>query len=155
MTKSMIEKLYTNVSLVGDCLLWNGGKNKKGYGVVWDENQKVVGVHRAAFKAMNGEIPAGAYVCHSCDNPSCIRPDHLWLGTAKENTLDMVSKGRWKSPPHYLGEISPRAKLANSDVMEIRRLLKSGVLDTELARKYTVSKAQISKIKMNRAWQSV
>lgn len=75
------------------CWHFIGSLSKTGYGVV-GLNGKVIGAHRAAWILTNGEVPDGLFVCHKCDNRRCINPDHLFLGTAKDNTQDMISKGR-------------------------------------------------------------
>ena len=78
------------------CLIWTGS-SAKGYGTVYVPPRKTLLVHRAMYTACVGAIPSGMYVCHKCDNPICCNPDHLWLGTARDNWRDMIAKGR-----HYL-----------------------------------------------------
>jgi hypothetical protein len=73
----------------GDCWIYTGGLNRNGYGKFGKKS-----AHRASYEIFKGEIPSGKYVCHSCDNPSCFNPEHLWLGTALENALDSIKKGR-------------------------------------------------------------
>jgi len=75
------------------CLEWTGAHQPFGYGHMWF-NGAVVGTHRIAWVLANGPIPDGLQVCHTCDNPPCCEPTHLWLGTTQENTADMVAKGR-------------------------------------------------------------
>ena|SRR5215831_13767317 len=77
-----------------DCWPWPGGETGKGYGQFRVGNTKKIGVHVAAFLVFKGSIPAGHDVCHSCDNPSCWNPAHLWLGTRQRNMQDAVAKGR-------------------------------------------------------------
>lgn len=77
------------------CWIWTGGKNRQGYGV-FAINRKSTLAHRVSFSLHVGPISEGMMVCHSCDNPSCVNPDHLWLGTAQDNTDDMFKKGRGK-----------------------------------------------------------
>jgi hypothetical protein len=76
------------------CQEWQGQRNPDGYG--WFKERQT---HRLAFERANGPIPPGLLVCHSCDNPPCCNPDHLWLGTVADNTRDMLAKGRgrWKA----------------------------------------------------------
>jgi hypothetical protein len=77
-----------------DCWLWLGGKNNIGYGMIRDE-KKMRTTHRVSYEEhTNTKIPAGMCVCHTCDNPLCVNPAHLWLGSRKDNTDDMISKGR-------------------------------------------------------------
>jgi len=77
----------------GDCWLWMGPKDSNGYGRIGCDN-KVMLTHRFALELVIGKIPDRHFSCHKCDNPSCVRPDHLFCGTAADNSLDMVAKGR-------------------------------------------------------------
>lgn len=78
---------------VTDCWEWQGGKNNVGYGMIRDEHGMRT-THRVSYEEHKGNIPKGMCVCHSCDNPKCVNPDHLWLGTKKDNWQDMINKGR-------------------------------------------------------------
>ena len=81
--------------LESGCWIWIGGKNHQGYGYAyWKEKGRNTSAHRLSWMIHNGKIPEGLFVCHSCDNPPCVRIDHLWLGTNKENSEDMVKKNR-------------------------------------------------------------
>lgn len=75
------------------CWVWQGSKNWKGYGQVLFRGVRWV-IHRFMYAAYIGPIPPGMFVCHTCDNPPCCNPDHLWLGTHADNQKDMVRKGR-------------------------------------------------------------
>lgn len=75
------------------CWIYRGCKNKKGYGVVRRENRNWQ-AHRWQFRQKKGSLIDGQLICHSCDNPPCINPDHLWQGTPQDNVDDMISKGR-------------------------------------------------------------
>lgn len=88
------ERFWRYVEKTGDCWNWTGGRGGDGYGHFYAENDSRVMAHRFSYRIHNGEIPDGLIICHRCDNPSCVRPDHLFLGTHLDNVRDMFSKGR-------------------------------------------------------------
>lgn len=96
-TKSLLERLLEKVVInkKTDCWEYQGGKNNIGYGMIRDE-KKMRTAHRVSYEEHKGPIPPRMCVCHTCDNPICCNPDHLWLGTLKQNTQDMITKGRAK-----------------------------------------------------------
>ncbi len=89
------EIFWRKVIKTDNCWLWNGPVDARGYGETMIKH-KPKRAHRLAYEYTHGAIPPGLYVCHHCDNPLCVNPDHLFLGTAKDNTTDMVNKGRWR-----------------------------------------------------------
>lgn len=98
--------------------------------------------HRFSWQLHFGDIPSGMLVCHHCDNPACVNPGHLFLGTQKDNMRDMWAKGRGNpSPPS--GERNHFAKLSDAQVADIRRL---DMKQCDIASRYGVSRAQISRI---------
>jgi hypothetical protein len=108
---TLIERLLEKVIVdsVTDCWIWQGGKNNIGYGMIRD-GKKMRTAHRVSYEEHNDtKIPAGMCVCHQCDNPLCVNPAHLWLGTHKDNSNDMVSKGRARAWGRgMLGKKQPR-----------------------------------------------
>lgn len=94
-TTSMIDKLTNKILInqITDCWEWTAGVNNLGYGMIRDEKRMRL-AHRVSYEEHVGKIPPGMCVCHTCDNPSCINPQHLWLGTRKQNTQDMIDKQR-------------------------------------------------------------
>ena len=96
-SKSLLERLMERVIIneVTDCWEYQGGKNNIGYGMIRDE-KKMRTTHRVSYEEHKGPIPPGMCVLHRCDNTICCAPHHLWLGTLKDNTQDMMSKGRGK-----------------------------------------------------------
>lgn len=100
------------------CWNFTGSRNNQGYG--WFSiNGKAMGAHRASWILFRGEIPEGQIVCHKCDNPQCVNPDHLFVGTNQDNRIDCENKGRSN---RVCGEESPWAKLTSMDVLVARKL---------------------------------
>ena len=90
---SLIERFMAKVEVTHHCWNWVGAKRWVGYGVI-GSNGKTPTSSRVAYELFKGEIPDGFCVLHTCDNPACVNPDHLWLGTQSNNIVDMVLKGR-------------------------------------------------------------
>ncbi len=88
------QRFWAKVEKSDDCWVWIGSRSSSGYGRISNENGRQEQANRVAWRLANGPIPDGFDVCHHCDNPPCVRPDHLWLGTPRDNGLDMVAKGR-------------------------------------------------------------
>jgi hypothetical protein len=88
------KRFWPKVRKTETCWLWTGTKNERGYGFTTYTDGRNAKAHRVAWELTNGPIPEGLWVLHRCDVPSCVRPDHLFLGDAKENTRDMHAKGR-------------------------------------------------------------
>lgn len=128
----------------GACWPWTGAKFKTGYGAIAKGGDSgAQASHRVAWMLTNGPIPEGLYVCHRCDNRSCCNPDHLFLGTAQQNTDDMMSKGR----------LSPRrTKLSSDDVRAIRCSADRGC---DLAARYGVPESTVCMIRKGRYFKSV
>lgn len=133
-----------------DSLRRGYGKMKVGY-----TNYRA---HRIAYSVYKGEIPEGMYVCHSCDNPSCVNPNHLWLGTHDDNMKDKAKKGRC---PGWGGEVlrgskNPRAKLKEEDIPVIKEMHhKEGISQSAIARLYGVASPTISSIILGNKWRHV
>lgn len=85
--------LMGNIKKINGCWIWQGAKDSKGYGRI-TVNYRIFGAHRLSFELFKGSIEKNKNICHTCDNPSCIKPDHLWIGTQKENMQDKMKKGR-------------------------------------------------------------
>lgn len=138
----------------GDCNLWAGAVYPNGYGAISTGGRgKVIRAHRAAYELYVGPIPAGMCVLHRCDVPACVNPLHLFLGTKKDNTLDMIKKGRVRTGS-LSGEKNPSAKLSKSDVALIKERIAVGTRSTarELACEYGVSTSAIYYVVSGRTW---
>lgn len=125
---------------LGACWEWMGGGNGKGYGQM-RVNYRQVATHKIAWELTNGEIPPGLWLLHKCDNRACCNPDHLLLGTVKDNTTDMIEKGR-----RHTGLGLPRHHVTADEVETIRARHASGTKKAVLAREFNVSHNTISNI---------
>lgn len=123
-----------------DCILWSKAKNKAGYGITWHDN-KWAYAHRVAVNASKGQV-----VRHLCDNPSCVNPEHLQIGTHKENSEDMVQKRR-----QAYGEKAGAAKLTWEQVQQIRKL--THVPSRTVAKLFGCSKTNVLDIRKNKIWK--
>jgi len=130
----------------GGCWVWMGTTTVRGYGQIEHKTKKLY-AHRASYEAFVGEIPQGMYVCHTCDNVSCVNPNHLFLGTQKQNLQDMVRKGR-----STRGEKNPGAKLTEEQVNQI--LTMEGT-SSFISKIFNVSSSSISAIKRKERWSYV
>lgn len=136
------------------CWEWQRATNQFGYGTLTVDGRRIY-AHRLAFELYAGmSIPFGMHVCHRCDNPRCINPDHLFLGTRSDNMRDCFAKGRSSvKPVSLIGERNPAAKLNGDDVAKIREMLKSGSSQLSVARRFGVSQSQVSNIKRGVQWK--
>lgn len=129
------------------CHEWTGPKSPKGYG--WHTAFGAKMAHRVSWIYHNGKIPKGLHVLHKCDNPGCVRIEHLYLGTNNDNIRDKVNKGR----AHKLtGSTNPSAILNEKQVHSIRHLYKNGATQVFLAKKFNVSQQTISSITRRKIW---
>ncbi|AAP34102.1 gene 7.7 [Escherichia phage T7] len=128
-----------------DCIEWTGGVNSKGYGRKW-VNGKLVTPHRHIYEETYGPVPTGIVVMHICDNPRCYNIKHFTLGTPKDNSEDMVTKGRQAK-----GEELSK-KLTESDVLAIRS---STLSHCSLGELYGVSQSTITRILQRKTWRHI
>lgn len=135
-----------------DCWTWRAS-TRGGYGQFY-ANGKQQGAHRFSWVLRNGPIPAGMHVLHECDNPSCVNPAHLFLGTVADNMRDRDRKGRNGS--HLIsGEANANSKLTASKVLSIVGEARSGSSHRDLAKKYGVSQPAITHILTGKTWRRV
>lgn len=146
-----IERFWAKVEKSPDgCWMWTGTKNADGYGIIFIDKKRYL-THRLSWEIHFGEIPVGLFICHHCDIPGCARPDHLFLGTKKDNKQDAMKKGR-----HARGETSGRAKLTEEKVREIRKVYHDGGIGIiELGHLYSVSHMAISLAIRGINWKEV
>jgi hypothetical protein len=147
-----VDRFLSMVLIDGDadCWIWQGGLNPKGYGTFCEKSKRVL-AHRWAYSYWKGLIIPGFSVCHRCDNPRCVNPVHLWLGTPRDNSRDMVIKGR--SRP---GEERGQNKLTEAQVREIRQSYKPRIRSrATLAREYGVSIGAIQSVIERGSWRHI
>jgi len=138
---------YTDVQ--DGCWNWTSNIQSKGYGTLtWQ--RKMTYAHRLSYEIHYGPIPSGAFVCHTCDNPSCVNPEHLFIGSPKDNSSDMVAKNR-----QCKGSAFPQSKLTTRDIKEMRRLRNNGYTYQRLADRYKISKSHARHCVNKRYWKHV
>lgn len=149
--RTTLERFEEKVEFIpfSTCHWWLGYLDRDGYGE-FRIDKKNKSAHRFAYDLYKKEIPKGMCVCHKCDNPSCVNPDHLFLGTQKENIADKVSKGR-----QAFGANQGSAKLDDDKVSEIKRMISSGENQTATAKVFGVSQATIWRIINRQTWKHV
>jgi predicted DNA-binding protein (UPF0251 family) len=160
-TPFLVNMFWSQVDVDGDCWVWMG-QRLKGYGrfTVWNGEKTLwIRAHRMAWMIEHGEDPGPLYVCHDCDNPPCVRPSHLFLGTPTVNNGDAIRKGRSSRFPRNQILIPrprgiERVKLNLEKAEEIRGLYRDGdVTYSELARQFNVSRGTIAMILAGKIWK--
>jgi len=147
-------RFWPKVNFTKSCWEWNASKDVKGYGMFRPVfGRSMEHAHRTSWKLVNGNIPVDMMVLHICDNPACVRPDHLWLGNNQDNMTDMVSKNRSKGAA---GEKNSHAKLSVDNVREIRMLVsKQHRSYANIAKIFGITPTQARKVSTGKAWSHV
>lgn len=133
------------------CWLWTGSDDGNGYGRI-KFMSTMLAAHRASYAIHHLVNPKELLVCHHCDTPQCINPEHLFLGTDADNCADKMRKGRHKAAPCHRGEANPSAKLTVTQVDAIKALIRNGWTNTAIAERYGVHHATISTIRRGKNW---
>ncbi len=146
------ERFWSKVHKSGECWIWSGATHDGGYGILRigslrDGSRTLVKAHRFSWELINGPVPDGLFVCHHCDNPPCVNPSHLFLGTCAANNADMYAKNR-----ESFGEDHPRAKLSSAEVRLIRSEASHGN-HGRLAQRFGVSRATVDYIASGKTWR--
>lgn len=153
--KTRSRLLKTGKNNKNGCIEWMHCKDKDGYGhttFVKDGIKKTWKVHRLMYYLVYGEIPHGMIICHSCDNPSCFNPLHLFLGTHLENAIDRSKKGRSRD---QRGEKNYASTLSAQKVIEIRSMATSGLSQMKIGKIFSVSQTCIGKILRRKLWKHI
>lgn len=149
--RPLAERFWEKVDKSGgpdSCWHWLGSQ-PQGYGRIRGEDRnlpQLVATH-VSWEMVNGAIPPGMVVCHRCDNPPCVNPAHLFIGTMKDNTRDMVAKTR-----HCHGERYPHHKITDAQAEEIRKLKAEGVTYDALEKQFGISRAPLHRIVTGTSW---
>jgi hypothetical protein len=138
------------------CWIWVGRRDKDGYGCYFSKEINTARAHRISYYLEYGDFDRSLCVCHSCDNPSCVNPKHLWLGTIAENTKDSEIKGRQRrnaALPILYGKNNHKTKLTENQVREIRHLSSEGLSYVDLSKIYSMSAPTIRSICLRKIWK--
>lgn len=157
MSPTIIDRFFSKVQKHGHpcrCWIWTAHASNKGYGVISSgvSPSRPILAHRLSYMMHFGAIPGSLFVCHSCDNPLCVNPEHLWLGTQSDNLHDMKVKGRWTPRPPMRGELHKLHKLTDDNVREIRTTITP---QRELAKKFGVSQTTVWRARKHISWPGV
>lgn len=139
-----------------NCWNWQGTISL-GYGLMCINNKKIF-AHRFSFSHFKHEIPKGMFICHHCDNPKCVNPEHLFCGTYLDNINDRHIKGRdpgFSPGAIKKGEEQGHSKLKEYQVLEIIRMIKEGNTNVELASVFNISRQTINSIRTGKNWKHI
>jgi antitoxin component HigA of HigAB toxin-antitoxin module len=145
------KRFWGKVQRTDSCWFWLGSRQSNGYGRVM-VNYARIPAHRQAWVYTNGTIPMGMWILHKCDTPLCVRPEHLFLGTPKDNTQDMLRKGRFVAGRRATGEKHHNHTLTDVQVQEIHDIRETyGSTQQEIARRFGVSQSHVSSILLGKS----
>ena len=152
--RPLADRFWEKVDIRGpdNCWGWTACKIKDGYGLIIVDNKVQLATHVLFYLRKGYWPPKGRTANHHCDNPSCLNPRHLYLGTMKSNMCDKYQRGRGNHPK---GEQNSNSKLTEKKVRKIKRLYSGGVIQIELARRFGVNSGTISYIVNNKQWKHV
>ena len=142
--------LITNIKIFNNCWEWQGTKTTDGYGIFYHD-KIIYYTHRLSYELFVDKIPDGLQILHSCDNPCCINPEHLRVGTNYDNVQDRQAKNRQAK-----GISHGRHKLTENEVLEIKRLYSTGkYTQQELSDNFNMSRSHICNIINNKFWKHI
>lgn len=150
---------YVYLNLGNGCWEWRGAKNEHGYGVLGKEGGRGAGnvkAHRLSYQIFcHVSLTPKQCVCHKCDNPACVNPNHLFVGSQLDNMSDMLSKARNSKPPVRYGKANNKAKLNDESVRKIRQLSAKGWSSRKIASLFLVTKSAILSVVNHETWRHV
>lgn len=153
MTTGDYERLLSKVEFIPECgcWIWTCGYSSTGYGSFWLGGRSI-GAHRASWVLHGKDIGEGEVLCHKCDTPGCVNPDHLFVGSQKDNILDMHAKGRQHS---NAGSRHGLHKVTEADVRQIRKRGRAGESIHSIARDFPITASTIRGILSGKEWRHV
>ena len=145
------ERFWSKVDKTVSCWNWSACTDKDGYGIFWlnDGNSRA---HRVSMMLEGCDIPSGMMVCHTCDNPSCVNPDHLYIGDSQTNVDDMIERGRVAS---QRGEMNGHSKLTESIVREIRDRVFAGETQRAVAKSLNIDHKHVNMVILRKCWKHI
>ena len=144
--KPVAERFIEKVEITDGCWIWAGAVNENGYGSFWDGERSET-ASRAAYRLFVSPIPDGLFVLHRCDNPKCVKPSHLFLGSHEDNMRDRDLKGR---AAKLSGSRNPSAKLTEDQAREIKL---SSLPAAHFSSKFGIAESIVSSIRKGRTWK--
>lgn len=150
-TNRVVEVFHSRLVKGDGCWIMNGKLDSRSRNRIYTPLGTML-AHRISYLMFHGEIPHGLEVCHSCDNPGCVNPNHLWLGTHTDNMRDMEQKGRGNQQK---GERCGKAKLKEKQVIKIRSLYSSGFSYRKLAARFKMDASSIGDIVNRHTWSHI
>lgn len=149
--KTARQRLEEKFYITPGCWVWTAALDDLGLYGSFGYEKRVIGAHRASYQIYVGDIPPGMMVCHTCDNPRCVNPSHLFLGTATDNNSDRQRKGRTVTPDNR-GERNGQCRLQESEIREIKADSRQGDL---IAKQYGISAHYVRQIKRGERWKHI
>jgi len=147
--ESFASLFESHVVRVNDCWEWMAARTRAGYGTAPEGY-----AHRLAWESVNGPIPAGLNALHHCDNPPCVNPTHLFIGTKADNSADMKAKGRARGRSRP-GSLNNYAKLTEAIVAEMRSRRAAGEMVKSLAAEFSLDRHTVSAITAHKTWRHI
>jgi hypothetical protein len=164
-THHVNERFFKQVEKTDYCWIWKACIDIDGYGRFSDKAHNIRTAHRYSYFFHHGDIPHGMLVCHKCDNPICVNPDHLFIGSSKDNSNDMKAKNRAAKGQRHgsctkpekinRGNTHGMSKLIESDIPKIRNLIENKKTLREVANEFNVSRSSIHRIVKQLTWKHV
>jgi len=149
LTQKESDRFWSNVQFTDGCWIWTGNRDRCGYGVFYRHGKRPK-THRLAFEEFYGPVTGELRVCHSCDNPPCVNPEHFFIGTQADNIGDMCSKERQPR-----GITHGMAKLTEHEVLTIREMHRNGQRTTPIAVQFGVCNEHVRNIILRKLWRHI